>query len=57
MFVHCQNFTNSWGCYFVGNWFVALQCKKKIHYCVKHSWGRKFVGKGNPRNSLYTDLP
>ena len=30
---------------FVGNWFVALQCKT-IHYFIKHSLGRKFVGKG-----------
>ena len=31
MFVDCQNFAGSWGRNFVGNWFVALQCKG-IHY-------------------------
>ena len=36
--VDCQNFTGSWGCNFVGNWFVALLCKT-IHYLVKCSWG------------------
>ena len=33
----------------VGNWFEALQWKT-IHYFFKCSWGRKFVGKGDPRN-------
>ena len=26
MFVDCQNFAGSCGHYFLGNWFVALQC-------------------------------
>ena len=45
----CQNFAVSWGRNFVGNWFEALQ-SKTIHYSVKCSWGRKFMGKGTPRN-------
>ena len=49
MFVNCQNFAASWGHKFVGNWFVTLQCKT-IHYFVKCSWGRSFLGKENPRN-------
>ena len=49
MFVDCQNFTGSRGHSFVGDWFVALQ-RKTIHYFVKHSLGRKFVGKSKPRN-------
>ena len=50
MFVDCQNFAGSWGWNFVGNWFIALQCKTIFKYLVKHLLGRKFVGKGNPRN-------
>ena len=30
------------GTYFVGNWFLVLQCKA-IQYFVKHLFGRKFV--------------
>ena len=33
MFVDCQNPAGLWGRNFVGNWFVALQCKT-IHYFV-----------------------
>ena len=39
-----------WFANFVGNWFVVLQ-RQMIHYYVKCSLGRNFVGKGNPRNS------
>ena len=39
MFVGYQNFAGSWGRNFVGNWFVALQCKT-IHYFFKRSWVR-----------------
>ena len=42
--VDCQNFASSWECYFVGNCFIALKCRT-IHYFVKRSWGRKFIGK------------
>ena len=49
MFVHCQNFAGSWGSNFVGNWFLALQCKM-IHYFLKCFWGLKFLGKGTPPN-------
>ena len=48
-FEDCQNFAGSWGRNFLGNWFEALQCRT-IHYFVKHSWGRKFVDKGKPKN-------
>ena len=48
MFMDCQNFACSWECNFVGNWFEASQCKA-IHFFIKRSWGRKFVGKGDPR--------
>lgn len=48
-FVDCQHFDGLWGRIFVSNWFVALKCNT-IHYFVKSSLGRKFVGKGNPRN-------
>ena len=34
---------------FVVNWFIALECKT-IHYFVKLSCERKFVGKCKPRN-------
>ena len=41
-----QNFAGLWRLYLVGNWFDELQCKT-IHYInIKHSLGRKFVGKG-----------
>ena len=49
MFVNCQNFAASWGHKFADDWFVTLQCKT-IHYVVKCSWGRSFLGKENPRN-------
>ena len=49
MFVGYQNLAVSWGRNFMGNWFEALQCKT-INYIFKRSWGRKFVGKGDPRN-------
>ena len=45
----CQNLFVLWGRNFIGNWFVALQCKT-IHYFVKGSWGCDFMGKGNLRN-------
>ena len=50
MFVDCQNFASSWEHNFVGNWFVALQCKT-INDFDTRSWGRIFVRKGNPQNS------
>ena len=34
MFLDCQNFAGSCGCYFVGNWLVSLQCLA-IHYFNK----------------------
>ena len=45
------------GTCFVGNWFVALQCKT-INYIVKSSWGRKFIGNGtcNSRNPRTLNL-
>ena len=49
MFVDCKNLGGLWGRDFVCNWFVALQ-RKTIHYFVKRSLGRIFVGKGKPRN-------
>ena len=49
MFVDRQNLAGSCVRNSVGNWFVASQCKT-IHYFVKCLQGRKFVGKGNPRN-------
>ena len=36
MFVDCQNFAGLRGQNFVGNWFVALQCKT-IHFFIKRS--------------------
>ena len=39
IFVGYQNLAGSWGRNFVGNWFVALQCKT-IHYFFKRSWVR-----------------
>lgn len=50
MFVDYRKFSGSLGHNFVGNWFVVLQ-RQMIHYYVKRSLGRNFVGKGNPRNS------
>ena len=44
-----QNFAGSRRCDFLGNWFVAFQCKT-IHDFVKCLWGHKFVGKCNPQN-------
>lgn len=38
----------SLGLNFVDKWFFALQCET-LYYFVKRSWGRKFVGKENPR--------
>ena len=49
MFVDCQNYDGSCGFNFMGNWFVVFQCKA-IHYFVKRSWGRIFVGKVYSRN-------
>ena len=49
MFVDYQNCTCSMGLNFVGDWFTTLK-HRTIHDFGKHSWGRKFVGKGNPRN-------
>ena len=34
---------------FVGNWFIALQCRT-IHCYVMRSWGRKCMGKDISRN-------
>ena len=48
MFLGYKTFDFSWGLDFMGNGFVAVQCKK-IHYFVKHLRGRKFVGTGYPR--------
>ena len=50
MFVDYQKCSGLLGHNFVGNWFVVLQ-RQMIHYYVKCSLGRNFVGKGNPRNS------
>ena len=36
MFVDCQNFAASWGCYFVGYWLVAIQCRV-VYDFVKRS--------------------
>ena len=30
MFLDCQHFAGSWGRYFVGNWFDALQCQTSV---------------------------
>ena len=49
MFADCQNFAALWGRNLEDNWFVALQYRS-IHFFVKRRWGRKFVGRGNPRN-------
>ena len=49
MFVDSQNYDGSCGFNFMGNWFVVFQCKA-IHYFVKRSWGRIFVGKVYSRN-------
>ena len=49
MFMDCQNLAGWMGRNFVGNWFFAYQFKT-IHYFVKHLLGRKFMGKGNPKN-------
>ena len=54
MSMDCQNFAGLWGSNFKGNWFVALQCST-IHYFVKNSWGRKFMGKNNPRTLIPTN--
>ena len=43
MFMDCQNVAGLWGRHFVGNWFVALQCKT-FHYFVRCPWGCKYVG-------------
>ena len=42
-----KNVAGSRGSDFVGNSFVALQCKKTDRYFFKHSWGCKIMGKGN----------
>ena len=44
MFVDCQNFASLWGSYFVGNWFIALQCKA-IHNLLSFCSGHEFVCK------------
>ena len=49
-FVVNQNFTGSLRRNFVGNRFVALQCKM-IHYFFRRPLGCMFVVKGNSRNS------
>ena len=44
MFADCQNFAGSWRRYFVGNWLrTVVLYRKKIHYVVNSSWGRKFI--------------
>ena len=51
MFVDYYIFTTSLGHIFMGNWFVALlHIFKMIKHSMICSWGRKFVGKGKPRN-------
>ena len=51
MFVNCENFAGPWEHNWVGNRFVALQCRI-IHIFVKCLWRHKFVGKGYPQNPL-----
>ena len=49
MFVDYQTFAGLWRCYFVGKWFVALQCKT-IHFFIKCLQGHEFVVKGYLKN-------
>ena len=49
MFVDYQNFAGSMELNFMGYWFVVLQYRT-IHFFIKRSLGRKFVGDRNPRN-------
>lgn len=46
-FDDCQNFAGSWERDFVVNWVDALLY---MHYFVKRSWRRKYLGKDNQRN-------